>query len=77
MSEETIDPRQLAISKFTELLLKENNKLTKKERSTNKKIVELATDIEKGIFNNSHDKISLISFLVDMIQTYQRKELLK
>jgi transcription elongation factor S-II len=56
MSEETIDPRQLAISKFAELLLKENNKLSKKERSTTKKIEELATDIEKGIFNKTIEK---------------------
>jgi hypothetical protein len=38
------------------------------------KIVNIYLIFEKGIFNNSHDKISLISFLVDMIQTYQRKE---
>ena len=56
MAAETVDPRQLSISKFNDLLTKENLKLSKKDRTTKKVLTELATDIEKGVFNKTIEK---------------------
>ena len=59
MSQDTVDPRQLSISKFDELLNKENSKLAKKNRVTKTILQSLAQDIEKGVFNKTIEKATL------------------